>query len=149
MSDAKVKVTLIGKHLARPGVEFVYNGELLECEGCKVQRVCNNLETGKRYRILAVRSQTLHECRLHQDGALAVEVIDSPLIALIPAERAIVNSTIVFEPICSIETCKSNELCSPEGIINGDRYVVGEVLGNAPEECEKGKILKLVELRPI
>ncbi|MEG3055343.1 MAG: UPF0179 family protein [Methanoculleus sp.] len=40
-------------------------------------------------------------------------------------------------------------LCYPDGIIEGEKYVVGEILGNAPEPCERGRPLKLVELRPI
>ena len=149
ISEERGKITLVGKHVAKPGLEFVYFGEIADCEGCKLHRVCNNLQPGKRYRIVAVRNNTVHECRIHKDGALAVEVIDSPVIALIPSERAIQNSTITYESGCSMTACKSVDLCNPEGIIKGGRYVVGEVLGNAPEGCERGKVLKLVELRPV
>jgi uncharacterized protein (UPF0179 family) len=149
MPSERVKVTLIGTRLARPDLEFVYNGGLKDCEGCKAYHVCNNLLPGKRYRVIGIRSSTRHDCPIHEGGVLAVEVIASPIISLIPAERAIMNSTIVPDILCSQRTCKSFDLCHPEGILEGERYMVGEVLGNAPEGCEKGKNLKLVELRPI
>jgi uncharacterized protein (UPF0179 family) len=149
MPESKMKVTLIGTLLAVPGLEFVYRGALPECEGCKKYRVCNNLQQDRRYRIIGVRSRTVHECRVHEGGAYAVEVIESPVIALIPSEKVIVNSTIAFDPTCTITGCKSYELCHPEGLIKGERYVVGEVLGSAPEACERGRNLKLVELRPV
>lgn len=143
------KVTLIGTVLAKPDLEFIYEGAQPECEGCKVFKVCNNLTTKKRYRITGVRTGSTHECRLHHGGARVVEVIESPIVALINAERAIVNSKIQFESSCSNAACKSYDLCNPDGIIEGERYLVGEVLGNAPEGCERGRALKLVELRPV
>jgi uncharacterized protein (UPF0179 family) len=148
MNGDNAKVTLIGIELAKPGLEFVYEGPQPGCEGCKVYKVCNNLVPGKRYRIIGVRTGTTHECRLHHGGARVVEVIDAPIVALINAERAIVNSKIQFESTCHITACRGYDLCNPEGIIEGARYLVGEVLGNAPEGCERGRVLKLVELRP-
>jgi uncharacterized protein (UPF0179 family) len=32
-------------------------------------------------------------------------------------------------------------------VVDGEKYIVTEVLGNAPDICEKGRALKLVELR--
>jgi uncharacterized protein (UPF0179 family) len=150
MQDPKTKVTLIGRHLACPGQEFVYQGALPECEGCKLTRTCNNLQPKKRYRIVTVRNSTRHECRVHAGGeACAVEVIESPILALIPSEKAIVNSKLLFEPGCSRESCKGYDLCNPEGAVAGEYYLVGEVLGNPPVECEQGRPMKLVELRPV
>jgi uncharacterized protein (UPF0179 family) len=148
MSDTKTKVTLIGMHLARPDLEFVYEGELPECKDCKLKKVCNNLQPKKRYRIITVRTTTRHECSVHAGEAVAVEVIESPILTLIPAEKAIVNSKILFEPVCRQESCKGHDLCCPEGAVPGEYYTVGEVLGNPPVECEQKRALKLVELRP-
>jgi uncharacterized protein (UPF0179 family) len=78
-----------------------------------------------------------------------VEVIESPIVALIGADMAIMNSRITFEFSCNKEECKSFELCRPDGVTDGERYLVGEILGNAPDICEKGRALKLVELRPL
>ena len=55
MADTKTKVTLVGTVLAKPGVEFIYEGETAECGTCKVKKACNNLNKGHRYRIITVR----------------------------------------------------------------------------------------------
>jgi uncharacterized protein (UPF0179 family) len=149
MAEAKPKVTLIGRLLAKPGLEFIYEGELAECESCKVRKACNNLQSGRKYRIVTVRTTAPHDCQVHASGSCAVEVVESPVVALIPADMAIMNSKIPYECSCRQVECKSYELCRPEGVIEGERYMVGEILGNAPDICEKGRSLKLVELRPL
>lgn len=143
----KPKITLIGTSLAKPGLEFVYEGELADCSGCKIRKACNNLQKGRRYRIVGVRSGSRHECPVHAQGACAVDVIESPIVVLIGADMAILNSTINFTSSCSRTDCRSYELCHPDGILEGGKYIVTEVLGNPPDHCERGRILKLVELR--
>ncbi|HVN73499.1 MAG TPA: UPF0179 family protein [Methanoregula sp.] len=147
MPEAKTKVTLVGTVLARQGTEFVYEGEAAECDNCKVKKACNNLQKGRRYRIITVRT-THHECPVHLNGATAVEVMDAPVTMLINADMAIVNSKIKVELSCNRGECRSFALCRPEGIVEGEKYIVTDVLGNAPEICDKGRVLKLVEIRP-
>ncbi len=147
MAETKTKVTLIGTVLAKAGVEFIYEGEAPECDTCKVKKACNNLQKGRKYRIVTVRT-THHECPVHLNGATAVEVMEAPISALISPEMAIVNSKIKIELSCNKADCKSYALCRPEGVVDGEKYVVTEVLGNAPDICDKGRALKLVELRP-
>ncbi|MCK9276568.1 MAG: UPF0179 family protein [Methanoculleus sp.] len=150
MVQQKTKVTLIGAALAKPGLDFVYEGSTCtECEGCKVRKVCHNLQSGKKYRIVAIRSNTRHDCPVHHEAAVAVDVVEAPIVALIGADMAIANSKIRYEFSCTRGECRSYRLCRPDGIIEGDKYIVGEVLGNAPDVCERGRPLKLVELRPI
>lgn len=150
MAKEKTKVTLTGVALAKPGLEYVYEGNVCpECEGCKVRKVCHNLQPGKRYRVMAVRSNTRHDCPVHHEAVVAVDVIEAPVVALISADMAIANSRIRYEFSCPKAECRSYRLCRPDGIIEGEKYVVGEVLGNAPEVCERGRPLKLVELRPV
>ncbi|MCK8519034.1 UPF0179 family protein [Methanoculleus sp. 7T] len=150
MAKEKTKVTLVGVVLAKPGLEFVYEGSTCpECEDCKVRKVCHNLQPGKKYRVTAVRSNTRHDCPVHHDAVVAVDVIEAPIVALIGADMAIANSRIRYEFSCPKAECRSYRLCRPDGIIEGEKYVVGEVLGNAPEVCERGRSLKLVELRPV
>ncbi|MGD1004435.1 MAG: UPF0179 family protein [Methanoregulaceae archaeon] len=148
MAEAKTKVTLIGTVHAKQGVEFVFEGEVPACDNCKVKKVCHNLQKGRKYRILTVRT-THHECPVHLNGATAVEVMEAPITALISADMAIVNSKIKFEYGCNKTECRSFELCHPDGIVDGEKYVVIDVLGNAPDICEKGRALKLVELRGV
>jgi uncharacterized protein (UPF0179 family) len=126
MTGKKTKVTLIGVTLARPGLEFVYEGgPCSDCETCKVRKTCHNLQPGRKYQIVAIRSNTRHDCPVHEDAAIAVDVVEGTIVALISADMAIVISKI------------------------SEKYVVGEVLGNAPDICERGRSLKLVELRPV
>jgi uncharacterized protein (UPF0179 family) len=145
VAEAKTKVTLIGTGLAKPGLEFVYEGSLDECKPCSLKKACNNLKEGKRYRIVSIRP-TKHDCLIHRNGTYAVEVVESPVTALINAEMAIKNSRIRYEYTCTNEDCKSYDLCHPDGIIEGERYVVVDVIGNAPDPCEKGRTLQLVNL---
>jgi uncharacterized protein (UPF0179 family) len=147
MTEAKTKVTLVGTVLAQQGIEFIYEGEAAACDSCKVKKACNNLVKGRRYRIVSVRS-THHECSVHLNGATAVEVTDAPINLLIGPEMAIVNSRIKAELSCSKSDCKSYPLCRPDGVIDGEKYIVTDVIGNSPDICEKGRSLKLVEIRP-
>ena len=147
MAESKTKVTLVGTVLAKQGTEFIYEGEAAECDNCKVKKACNNLQKGRRYRIVTVRT-THHECPVHLNGATAVEVMDAPVTMLINADMAIVNSKIKVELSCNRGECRSFALCRPEGVVDGEKYIVADVIGNAPEICDKGRALKLVEIKP-
>lgn len=148
MADTtKTKVTLVGTMLAKQGVEFIYEGEVAECGNCKVKKACNNLQKGRKYRIVSVRT-THHECAVHLNGATAVEVTEAPITLLISPEMAIINSKIKPEFSCNRHDCRSYELCRPEGVTDGEKYIVVDVLGNAPDICDKGRPLKLVEIKP-
>ncbi len=63
------------------------------------------------------------------------------------SETGIVNSKIKIEFTCNKADCRSFSLCRPEGVVDGEKYIVTEVLGNAPDICEKGRALKLVEIK--
>jgi uncharacterized protein (UPF0179 family) len=127
MTDTKTKVTLVGTVLAKPGIEFIYEGEVAACDTCKVKKACNNLQKGRKYRIVSVRT-THHECAVHLNGATAVEVTDAPITLLISPE--------------------SYPLCRPEGVVEGEKYIVTDIIGNPSDICDKGRSLKLVEIRP-
>ncbi|MDD3856681.1 MAG: UPF0179 family protein [Methanoculleus sp.] len=150
MVNVKTKVTLIGAKLAKQGLDFVYEGDsCTECEKCRVRKACHNLQRGRKYRVAAVRTNTRHDCPVHHEAVIAVDVMEAPVIALIGADMAIANSKVSYEFSCPRIGCRSYPLCRPDGVIEGEKYVVGEVLGNAPDVCERGRALKLVELRPI
>ena len=147
-SGSKPKITLIGSDLAKPGLEFIYEGSLDECDGCTLRKTCNNLKEGRRYRITGIRPAR-HDCMVHRNGASAVEVIESPIGTLINAEMAIKNSRITFEFNCPVETCKNYDLCHPEGLVTGEKYTVVDITGSAPVPCEKGRTLQVVNLVPV
>jgi uncharacterized protein len=147
MADTKTKVTLVGRVLAKQGIEFIYEGEAAECESCKVKKACNNLQIGRKYRIVSVRS-THHECVVHLDGATAVEVMEAPITALINADMAMVNSKIKIDLSCTKSDCRSYPLCRPDGVVDGGKYIVTDIIGNASDICPKGRALKLVDIKP-
>jgi hypothetical protein len=148
MAEQKPKVTLIGKELAKTGLEFIYEGTIAACSPCKLNKACNNLKAGRRYRIVGVRP-TEHPCLVHLNGTRAVEVVESPIPALLSADMAIRNTKIQFECSCNKEQCPNYHFCRPDGIIERDKYIVVNVIGSAPERCEKGRGLQFVELMPV
>ncbi len=148
MVEGKPKVTLIGKELAKNGLEFIYEGSITECSACKLKSACNNLKKGRRYRIVGVRSIE-HTCTVHLNGAQSVEVVESPIPALLPADMSIKNTKIQFECSCNRELCPNYPFCRPDGIIEREKYIVVNVIGGAPEQCEKGRTLQFVELIPV
>ncbi|MHC1631919.1 MAG: UPF0179 family protein [Methanotrichaceae archaeon] len=148
MSEATTQITLIGTKLARIGMEIIFNGPAQECENCKLRNSCTNLEPGRRYRVLELRGDLIHECPIHEDGVIAVEVTESPIIAAIDARKAFAGSKTVLElPKCGEYDCLMYDLCHPIGLKEGDRCTIVEIVGEAPEECSLGHKLKLVELR--
>jgi uncharacterized protein (UPF0179 family) len=148
MSEASTQITLIGTKLATIGMEFTFNGPTPECETCKLRNTCINLEPQRRYRVLGVRGELVHECPIHEAGVRAVEVAESPIIAAFDARKAFPGSKIVFEPVkCDQADCSMYEICHPAGLREGEKYTIVEVVGEAPEECPRGNVLKLVEFR--
>lgn len=148
MSEASTQITLIGTKLATVGMEFTFVGSTPECETCKLRNTCINLEPTRRYRVLGVKGEIVHECPIHESGVRAVEVAESPVIVAIDARKAFPGSKFVYEPIiCDDKDCSMFEICHPIGIKVGERYTIVEIAGEAPEECPKGNVLKLVELR--
>ena len=145
---SKPKITLIGTDLAKPGLEFVYEGTLEECGPCSLKKACNNLKEGRRYRITGIRPAH-HDCIVHRNGTSAVEVVESPIAALVNAEMAIKNSRITYEFNCSYDDCKNHVLCHPDGIVDGEKYTVVDSAGSPPEACKKGRILQIVSLIPV
>ncbi|NPV62274.1 MAG: UPF0179 family protein [Methanotrichaceae archaeon] len=148
MSEAATQITLIGTKLATIGMEFTFFGPTPECDTCKLRNTCINLEPHHRYRVLGIRGELVHECPIHEAGVRAVEVAESPIIAAFDARKAFPGSKIVFEPVrCDETDCSMYEICHPSGLKAGERYTVVEVVGEAPEECPCGNVLKLVEFR--
>ncbi|HJJ29495.1 MAG TPA: UPF0179 family protein [Methanocorpusculum sp.] len=150
MDNEETIVTIVGSVYAHEGAEFVYAGKAVECESCKVAKVCHNakLKEGKRYRVVSVR-KTKHNCAVHEGGAKAVEVSETIITAVIPTSQATRRTRITYTPVCSDVYCKGYAFCHPDGLADKGRYVVLEVLGPYTE-CPKGiKNLKLVEMRSV
>jgi uncharacterized protein (UPF0179 family) len=129
-------------------MEFTFIGPTPECETCKLRNTCMNLEPSRRYRVLGIRGELVHECPIHEAGVRAVEVTESPIIAALDSRKAFPGSKIAFEAVhCDDSTCRMYEICHPIGLREGERCTIVEVVGESPEECPRGNMLKLVELK--
>lgn len=77
-----------------------------------------------------------------------MEVAESPIIAAFDARKAFPGSKIVFETTkCDDPECSMYDMCHPSGLKDGERCTIVEVVGEAPEDCPRGNVLKLVEFR--
>jgi uncharacterized protein (UPF0179 family) len=141
------KVTLIGKRLAEPGMEFTYQGESSACEGCPYRNQCLNLSEGRRYRVSDVRqnTQTL-DCAVHDVGVQAVEVEPAPVLATVDDREAYAGSKATLEGPCPYTECPSHSYCEPAGAEFNTPYQIAEVVGDPPHDyCMLGRDLTLVE----
>ncbi len=148
MVVSKKKITIIGAEIAKEGLEFVFEGELLECSPCPLKKACHNLVTGRKYRIVNVRP-TRHECNVHLNGCYTVEVNEVPVETLITNDRAVQNTRIEYDENCLIYDCPNNNLCNAPGLRDGIKYLVIEVKGKPAHSCEKNLSLRTVLLAPI
>ncbi len=140
------KITLIGKDLAKPDLEFIYNGDIAECGECSLHKVCNNLIPGVRYRIIGLKNGSVHTCPVHNGGVCAVEVEPAPVPVLIDQKRAILNSKITYDNDCTERHCRNHHLCFPDGLSVNEKYLITDVGEETFTDCLKHKILKEVKL---
>lgn len=144
--DANKIITLCGKDWAKVGIEFIFLGGKQECEGCRLKNICLRLRVGSKYKIVGLRNGEVHDCPLHDEGVVAVEVVELPIIALIDSKMAIEGAKLKFEKRCDILECELYNLCNPLELKDGDSVVVKSVVGDPPSQCMKGYSLKIVEL---
>lgn len=148
MEQKKTRVTIVGSAYAKPGVQFVYSGKASECESCSISRVCHNLEPGRRYEVMAVRAAS-HTCPVHLNGAVTVDVAESPVDLRIRETLAKKNTTIIVKlPDCD-EACEWYAECHPEGIIPGQKYIITEVLPDEQADCRAGLSPVMVKVIPL
>jgi len=136
-------ITLVGEKLAKPGVEFIFYGPAEPCKTCKLAGVCvGNLEPGRRYKILRVRSMPSHSCPLHEGKVRVVEVVEPSIEVAIEPRLAIVGSVIQLK-FGECGDPKKRDLFKPEGLFEGDHVKIIEVTGEV--ECD-GKTYKIVKV---
>jgi hypothetical protein len=149
MDEVNRIVTLCGRDWAKVGVEFTFLGGKVECENCKVKRTCLRLKEGAKYKIVGLRDGTVQECSIHDEGVVAVEVVELPIIALIDSKMAVEGARMHFENQCTSLGCSMYNLCNPVELKNEEAVIVERVIGDAPEECAKGYSMKVVELKRV
>ncbi len=137
-------VTLIGKRLAKKGLEFAFGGCLPGCQSCEIKNSCCGLEKNKWYRITDVRDM-VHECQVHSDKVRVVEVEEIPLRTSVKGRGLIEGSVVTLDnKHCKNIECENYQLCNPPGIETGDKYHVDKI--GKKLECSKNYDLKEVEL---
>lgn len=148
MEEVNKIITLCGRDWAKIGVEFIFLGGKQECENCRLKTICLRLREGAKYKIVGLRDGAVHECPLHDEGVVAVEVVELPIVALIDSKMAVEGARIRFEgKRCNILDCEMFNLCNPVELKEGDSVIVEKIIGDAPAECRKGFSLKVVELK--
>jgi uncharacterized protein (UPF0179 family) len=144
--DVNKIITLCGKDWAKVGMEFIFLGGKQECESCRLKNICLRLREGAKYKIVGLRNGEVHECPLHDEGVIAVEVVELPIMALIDSKVAVEGAKIRFEKRCDNLDCELYNLCNPLELKDGDSVVVKAIVGDPPISCPKGYSLKIVEL---
>jgi uncharacterized protein (UPF0179 family) len=145
--DNDTKITLIGSRLAKEGLEFIFKGEMPECKKCRLKNTCLNLEAGRRYRVENIRNNEIHECFLHDNGVVAIDVSRVPVLATVESRKAIEGARIMYEPPkCDKKDCSVYRVCHPEGLLKGDRCKIVAVVESLDSQCEAGYSLKKVKL---
>lgn len=132
--------TLIGKLLAKEGLEFIYfASDLEECYGCDLRDACLNLEDNWRYKIVKVR-KVEHSCSLHEGGVKGVDVEPLPIeIAVEGMGKEMEGSTLKCELNCDLRDCENFLYCS---LANGAEVKILKNLGAIV--CPRGKRLRRV-----
>ncbi len=147
MEESDTIITLIGTRLAKVGTEFAFKGAAKECEPCKFNKTCLNLNPGSRYKIVNLRNPGKLECFVHDTGVIAVEVIEAPVMMAVESKKAIKGSRVVYEsPSCNSQDCENLVFCRPSGLKPGEKFSILEV-DELSEPCKKGYSLKIVEAK--
>ncbi|MCS7118794.1 MAG: UPF0179 family protein [Archaeoglobaceae archaeon] len=139
-------VTLCGKNWAKIGVEFMFLGGKPECENCKIKKTCLKLREGAKYKIVGLRDGTVQECQLHEDGVVAVEVVELPIIALVESTLTDGAKFRYEERKCEHYECGMYNLCHPLELRDGEIVIVWKVIGDSPEKCSLGYNFAIAEL---
>ncbi len=140
-------ITLCGKSWAKIGVEFIFLGGKPECENCKVKKTCLKLKEGAKYKIVGLRDGTVQECQLHEDGVVAVEVIELPIISLIESNLTEGAKFRYQERKCNHYDCGMYNLCHPVELKDGENVSVAKIIGGSPEKCVLGYSFVVAELK--
>jgi uncharacterized protein (UPF0179 family) len=148
MEPKKTRVTIVGAAYAHPGAEFIYMGRIEACESCSISRVCHNLETGRRYEVVAIRAAS-HTCPVHLKGSVTVDVTEASIEMNIPVQMAKKNTTILVRlPECD-ETCEWYADCHPAGIVHGQKYIITDIIREDPISCREGTPRVMVRVIPL
>lgn len=139
-------IALIGKRMAKQGLEFQFLGNILDCRECPLKNICFMLESGKYYRITSVRDKE-HQCKIHDlNRVVTVEVEEIPVPMAVSKKIAIEGSTITFENgQCDEIHCKYYDLCNIPGLRDETKVKIEGYIEDI--DCPRGKQLSKVLVR--
>ena len=114
--------------MARPGTEFVFAHACEVAGRCPVAQTCQNLELGRRYRVVGVRPVHHDTCTEHEGGVRAVDVEVLPIDASLDAAR--LRGTLVkwTPPYCVQRGCPNWDTCFNPAMRSGADYRVDATL---------------------
>jgi len=140
-----VMLTVIGRKLAKEGTQFTFMGPLSDCKECKVRNICFHLERGSKYKVVGTRDKT-HDCPMHEEGVVVVQVEEVPRMAVIPKKMALEGSTIQYEtPKCKMRRCKNYSNCFLVGIERGQRKRVVKVIDSVDCAIGQSRVAVMLE----
>ncbi|NPA74962.1 MAG: UPF0179 family protein [Euryarchaeota archaeon] len=135
-------ITLVGKELAKEGLEFQYVGPLMECRACKLKNVCFNLDEGKWYRVVKVRDKE-HECKVHEGGkVVTVEVEEIPVPLLLDVKTVVEGEVIEYHRMNCHGECDDPTLCRPIGLRDGTKIKIVKIEGKV--KCGNKEFYKVL-----
>ncbi len=143
-NDDAEKITLLGTHLAREGMRFVFLGETELCKDCRFRGACLKLEQGRLYEVKIVK-KIKHQCPVHEDGVVTVHVVEPEIVTSFPSRIAVKGATQRYErKNCELIDCSNYAtICNPEYLFPEDKLYILDVLGKM--ECPAGYDLKSVK----
>jgi uncharacterized protein (UPF0179 family) len=122
------KITLVGFKQAKKGFSFLHSTTLEECKSCELLKTCmESLEERRIYTVIKVRNKVF-PCPVHDEGVRVVEVEESCLEVALEPRLSFPLATITFHPQgCKNLRCNNSKVCSPGGLIDGDKCKILEV----------------------
>lgn len=134
----KRTVTLLSKEQAEVGHRFRVVNIPDECKTCRLFPVClGRLTVGRSYRVVEVRPSMGQRCKITDGEMVPVVVEESPIVGLLPLNKALEGVITTFEGECA--GCDG---CPTDVVKAGEKIKVIKVLGR--KSCG-GKEFAIVE----
>ncbi len=140
-------LTLVPEAAAKKGFVFTFLGANPgdECKDCPLQKLCFNLEAGRRYEVDEVRDLR-HPCNLHDEGKVRVVKVKPAGVTTSVEAKRLRGTAVTWNPIdCGFPECANWKLCHPTGLAEGARYAVES---EEPLECPMHYQLRKVRFAP-
>ncbi|HLF16485.1 MAG TPA: UPF0179 family protein [Candidatus Thermoplasmatota archaeon] len=142
-------LTLVPAALAKEGATFRFRGanDGEECQGCPYRRLCFALDSGRTYRVAALRDVT-HPCNLHEGRRVRVAEVEEVGFATSLESHLLRGTATTWSAVpCGRPDCGHYALCHPVGALAGARHAILET--GPAILCPAGYTLTRVVLKPL